>query len=65
MATHIRVAAVDQGWQVRFNGLPHGHYQVKKAAVSDARKLAREHRPEARVDVQNQFTGSWKTVVTW
>lgn len=65
MATRIRVVALDGGqWQVRFNGLPHGHYQVKKSAVADARALAREHAPEARVDVQNRFTGTWKTVVT-
>lgn len=66
MATRIRVAALDgDGWQVRFNGLPHGHYQLRHRAVADARALAREHAPEARVDVQDPFTGAWRTLVTW
>lgn len=66
MATRIRVMPVDgDRWQVRFNGLPHGDYRVKKRAVADARALAREHQPNARVDVQNRFTNTWKTLVTW
>lgn len=65
METRVRVAVVDDRWEVRLNGQPLRRYPLKAEAVSAARQLARERRPEARVDVQSKFTGTWKTLVTW
>lgn len=65
MTTRVRVAVADDGWEVRLNGQPLRHYPIKDEAVSVARRLARERQPNARVDVQNKLTGTWKTLVTW
>lgn len=65
MSTRVRVAVADDGWEVRLNGQPLRRYRLKDDAVSDARRLARERQPHARVDVQSKFTGTWKTLVTW
>lgn len=63
--TLVRVKARRNDWQVIADGLPIDEFAVKQTAIAEARAVAREASPHARLEVQNRLTGTYRTEATY